>query len=99
MLSKDEIANGRTFILKLWDAEGKPTQWVETLRGDLARRWYEIYSTSNWEALRLEAADTFHRDVSEADAERTRTTRGQRCVVIHTRSVHPNDLALGRGST
>ena len=72
---------------------------VETLRGDTARRWYEIYSTSNWEALRLEAADTFHRDVTEADAEATRTARGQRCVLIHTRSVKPDELAVGRGST
>jgi len=42
MLSKDEIANGRTFILRLWDAEGKPTHWIESLRGDVARRWYEL---------------------------------------------------------
>jgi hypothetical protein len=98
VLSKDEIANGRTFILKLWDAEGKPTQWVETLRGEIARRWYEIYTTSNWEALRLEAADTFHRDVNEAEAEATRMTRGQRCIFIHTRSVKPDELAVGRGT-
>jgi len=98
MLSKDEITNGRTFILRLWDAEGKPTHWIESLRGDVARRWYEIYATSNWQALRLEAADTFHSEVSEAEAEATRTKRGQRCVLIHTRSVQPNDLAACRGS-
>jgi len=98
MLSKDEITNGRTFILKLWDAEGKPTQWIETLRGEVARRWYEIYATSNWQALRLEAADTFHREVSEAEAEATRTTRGQRCVLIHTRSVKATELAAKRES-
>jgi hypothetical protein len=96
MLSKDEIANGRTFILKLWDAEGKPTQWVERLCGDVARRWYDIYATSDWEALRLEAADTFHREVSETDAEATRLARGTRCVFIHTRSVKTGELAVGR---
>jgi hypothetical protein len=98
MLSKDEITNGRTFILKLWDAEGTPTQWVETLRGDVARRWYDIYATSDWEALRLEAGDTFHRTVSEAGAETRRLTRGARCVFIHTRSVKIDELAVGRGS-
>jgi hypothetical protein len=96
MLSKDELTNGRTFILRLWDAEGKPTHWIESLRGDVARRWFEIYATSNWQALRLEAADTFHREVSEAEAEATRTTRGQRCVLIHTRSVRPNELTARR---
>ena len=45
-----------------------------------------------------EAADTFHSEVSEAEAEATRTKRGQRCVLIHTRSVQPNDLAACRGS-
>ena len=97
MLSKDEIANGRTFILKLWDAEGRPTQWIETLRGDVARQWYDIYATSDWEALRLEAADTFHCKVSESDAEARRLTRGSRCVFIHTRSVKIDELAVGRG--
>lgn len=95
MLSRDEIANGRTFILKLWDAGGRPAQWVETLRGDAARRWYDIYETSDWDALRREAASTFRRGVSEAEAEATRTTRGQRCVFIHTRSVPTEDLAAG----
>jgi hypothetical protein len=97
MLSKDEITNGRTFILKLWDAEGKPTQWIETLRGDVARHWYDIYATSDWDALRLEAADTFHRSVSESEAEARRLTRGARCVFIHTRSVKIDELAVGRG--
>jgi hypothetical protein len=95
MLSRDEIANGRTFILKLWDADGRPTQWVETLRGDTARRWYDIYATSDWDALCREAADTFRNGVSEGVAEATRTTRGQRCVFIHTRSVRTGDLAAG----
>jgi len=95
MLSKDELANGRPFILKLWDAQGKSTQWVETLRGDVARRWFQIYSTSNWDALRLEAADTFHREVSEAESESMRSRRGQRCVFIHTRSVRSDELARG----
>ena len=95
MLSKDEIANGSTFILKLWDAEGKPTQWVQTLSGDVARHWFNIYLTSDWEALRLEAAGTFAHPVSEVEAEAARTRRGQRCVFIHTRSVAPAELAAG----
>ena len=33
MLSKDEINDGMTFILKLWDAIGAPAQWLEKLQG------------------------------------------------------------------
>jgi len=44
-------------------------------------------SYANWQALRLEAADPFHRKVSESEAEATRLTRGARCVFIHTRLV------------
>ena len=82
MLSKDELANGIPFILKLRDAAGVPVQWVERLSGDAARHWYDIYRTSNWGALRAEAAGTFRTGVSEADAEATR--RAGRCVVIKT---------------
>ena len=42
MLSNDELTNGRTFMLKLWNAAGVSSQWVETLRGDTARRWYDV---------------------------------------------------------
>jgi len=96
MLSKDEIADGMTFILKLWDAEGNPSQWVETLRGDTARRWYEIYRSSDWQVLRAEAANVFHRSVTEGEAEKIRTSR-HRCIYIHTDSVLANELAAGQG--
>ena len=98
MLSPDELNDGMTFILQLQPRAapgGEPVQWVETLRGDTARRWYDIYATSDWDALCREAADTFRNGVSEGVAEATRTTRGQRCVFIHTRSVRTGDLAAG----
>src|SRR5438874_140975 len=96
MLSRDEIADGVTFILKLWDTDGTPSQWVETLRGDTARRWYEIYRSSDRETLRVEAADTFHRHVSEVEAEKVRTSR-HRCIYIHTDSVKANELGASHG--
>ncbi len=80
MLSNDELANGTTFILKLRDATGTPVQWVETLRGDLAARWYEIYRGSDWPALRAGAAGVFVHAVTEEAAELVR--RAHRCVVI-----------------
>ena len=90
MLSKDEINDGRVFILKLWDAGGAPSQWVERLSGDAARMWYEIYRTSDWGALRAEASGTFRNRVGAEEAELAR--RGSRCVVIDTRAVHAEDL-------
>jgi hypothetical protein len=84
-----------TFILKLWDGVGTPAQWVETLRGDVARRWYEIYRSSDWAALRAEAAGVFHHGVTVVEAERIRTQR-QRCVYIHTDEVRPDQLEPAR---
>ena len=102
MLSRDELMNGMTFILQLQPtaaggAAGAPVQWVETLRGDMARRWYDIYRRSDWAALRAEAADVFHRRVSDAELQGLRKQRG-RCVFIHTAAVNADDLAAGRGS-
>ena len=97
MLSPDEIANGMIFILQLDDAQGQHVQWVETLKGDIARRWYDIYRRSDWPALQAEAADVFHRQVSEAEAESVRTAR-HRCVFIHTPAVKADELAHGHGS-
>ena len=91
MLSIDELSNGIPFILKLCDANGKPVQWAETLCGDAARRWFEIYRSSNWDALRLQASGTFHHGLTEAEAETLR--RSRRCVVIKTQAVAANDLA------
>ena len=33
--------------------------WIEMLRGDVARRWYDIYRHSDWAAPRAEATDVF----------------------------------------
>jgi hypothetical protein len=68
------------FILKLADVDGTPRQWVETLSGDTARRWYNIYRDSNWCALREEHAEVFRHAVSEEEADQVR--RSRRCVVI-----------------
>jgi hypothetical protein len=97
MLSHDELKDGMTFILRLADASGDPVQWVETLRGETAKRWYEIYRRSDWTALRAEAADVFHRRVPAVEAESIRTSRN-RCVFIHTPAVNADELAAGHGS-
>jgi hypothetical protein len=97
MLSKDEISDGMTFLLKLRDADGLGRFWVETLRGDTAKRWYDIYRNSNWEVLRTEARDVFHRSITEVEAEAILTSRHRR-IYIHTDSVTSNELAVGTGS-
>lgn len=97
MLSKDELSDGMTFLLKLLDADGVARFWVETLRDDTARRWYDIYRNSNWEALRTEARDVFHRSITDAEAEAILTSRHRR-IYIHTDSVTSNELAVGAGS-
>ena len=112
MLTPDDVKDGMTFVLQLPSAPGgrdggmhgaangsddPPVQWVETLRGDLARRWYEIFRQSDWVALRAEAADVFHRRVTETEAYAARTAR-HRCIFIHTPAVSASDLAAGRGS-
>ncbi len=90
MLSTDELANGKTFVLKLKDASGTSFQWVQVLRGAIARRWYDIYRASDWVALRLEAAAVFLKPVTEAQADRNCKT-GQ-CIVIKTEAVKENEL-------
>ena len=100
MLSPDELNDGMTFILQLQPRAapgGGPVQWVETLRGDTARRWYDIYRRSDWTALRAEAADVFHRRITEAEVTAVRAAR-PRCVFIHTPAVAADELAAGRGS-
>src|SRR5687768_15317071 len=99
MLSPDELKDGMTFILQLDPTEtgGEAVQWVETLRGDTARRWYDIYRRSDRDALRSEAADVFHRRVNEAELRGLRKQR-RRCVFIHTPVVKAGELTAGRGS-
>ena len=97
MLSPDEFENGITFVLELDAASGNHVRWLETLRGETAKRWYQIYRESDWAALRMEAADVFHRQVSEEEATAVRHER-RRCVFIHTDAVHAEELSVGRGS-
>jgi len=96
MLNTDELAKGETFILKLKGASGEPVQWVETLHGAVAKRWFDIYQTSDWVALRLEAASVFHNRVTDVEAERTR--KSARCIVIKTDAVKENELAPPPGT-
>ena len=91
MLSKDELSNGITFILKLVDANGTPAQWVASLRGDVAAHWYGVYLSSDWEELRAHGADVFRDRVSEEEAERVRTSA--RCVVIRATQVKAEEMA------
>jgi hypothetical protein len=95
MLSPDELKNGMTFVLQLDNAGGERVQWIETLRGETARHWYEIYRRSDWPALRAEAADIFHRRVTETEAE---AVRSHRCIFIHPAAVKADELSAGRGS-
>jgi hypothetical protein len=90
MLSIDELANGKTFVLKLKDASGTSIQWVQVLSGAIARRWYEIYQTSDWGALKLEAAGVFLHPATEAEADRS--CKSGRCIVIKTEAVKENEL-------
>ena len=98
MLSPDELKNGVTFVLRLENSSGADVQWVETLRGETAQRWHDIYQQSDWAVLRAEAADIFHRRVSEGEALATRNAR-HRCIFIHTSAVKVDELAVGRGSS
>jgi hypothetical protein len=98
MLSRDELSDGMTFILQLHDSGGALVQWVETFHGQMASRWYDIYERSDWEALRAEAADVFHRRVPDSEVHAVHKSR-RRCIFIHTLAVKADELAVGRGST
>jgi hypothetical protein len=90
MLSIDELADGKTFVLKLKDASGTWMQWIQVLRGTVARRWYAIYQASDWVALRLEAAGIFLNPATEAQADQS--CKSGRCIVIKTEAVTENEL-------
>jgi hypothetical protein len=90
MLSKNELSNGITFILKLVDAGGTPAQWVATLQGDAAVHWYEVYRNSDWAELRAHGGGVFRDRVSEEEAERVRSSA--RCVVIRATGVKAEEM-------
>jgi hypothetical protein len=90
MLSIDELANGKTFILKLKDANGTWMQWTQVLRGAIAQRWYAIYQASDWGTLRLEAAGVFLNPVTEVEADQG--SKSGRCIVIKTEAVKETEL-------
>jgi hypothetical protein len=91
ILTDEEVRGGKTFVLKLWDAVGVPTLWVETLRGEAARRWYDIYRRSDWDAVRAEAGAVFHHRVSEGAAHAALASG--RCSYIHTLMVETGELS------
>ena len=92
MLSNDELVDGKTFILRLRDAAGVASHWIETLRGDVARRWYDIYRRSDWSALRAEGRAVFQHRATEGQVDRARSY-GRRCVLIHTTAVRSDEIA------
>ena len=94
MLSHDELSNGTVFVLKLWDVAGVPSCWAETLRGETARRWYNIYRGSDWEALRAEAAGVFRNPVTEAEVEGILRLRGP--VRVHPHAAGEGGPTRGR---
>ena len=96
MLSSDELSHGTIFILKLWDVGGAPTYWVETLRNDVARRWYDIYRRSDWPALRSEAPDVFVHPASDREVTHVRKTHN-RLVFIHTTEVGADEMGASAG--
>ena len=84
MLSNDELSDGMPFILNLSEPDGTPRQWIETLRGETARRWYDLYRTSDWQAVRAAAPDVFHHDATADELEVLRKSR-RRCIFIRMR--------------
>jgi|KBSMisStandDraft_5_1062788.scaffolds.fasta_scaffold2351114_2 hypothetical protein len=95
MLSKDELAEGIHFVLKLPDGAGAPVYWLQKLRGDAARHWFEIYRTSDWKALAVEAVGVFGAPSSTEVVEHT--VRSLRCVVIQPHDLTADDLAVSAG--
>ena|SRR5579871_762633 len=95
MLSNDELAEGIHFVLKLPDGAGASVYWLQKLRGDAARHWFEIYRRSDWKALAAEAVGVFGVPSSTDVAERT--VRSLRCVVIQPHNFTVGDLAASAG--
>jgi hypothetical protein len=91
MLNSDELHDGVKFVLQLRNSADISSQWMETLRGDVASRWYAIYATSDWTALRNEAAGVFRNSITETQM-REFLEHGPRCVFIHTPPVKVEEL-------
>jgi hypothetical protein len=91
MISVDELHDGLPFILQLRNAAGVASQWMETLRGDVARHWCDIYETSNWQALRSEAAAVFCHSVTEAQLNDFLHSE-PRCIMIDPAAVKVEEL-------
>jgi hypothetical protein len=92
MLNKDDLINGVPFILKLPNASRQTSYWVETLRGDMARHWFDIYQRSDWQMLRAEGGCVFRNRVTEEQVQTLRNSR--RCIVLHTLGVMAEDIKL-----
>jgi hypothetical protein len=91
MISDDELQKGMPFILQLRNSSGIKSQWMETLRGDVARHWYDIYQSSDWETLRLEATSVFRHSLTDAQLQTFIKTE-VRCILIDTKLVRIEDL-------
>jgi len=96
MLSPDDLKNGIVFILQLQAADGAPVTWLETLRGDSAARWYDLYRRSDWHSVRAEAADVFLHRATDAELQAVRKLRRRR-VFIHTSDIRADDVAVAGG--
>ena len=84
MLSADELNDGMPFILTMSQTDGTQRQWIETLQGETARRWYDLYRTSDWDAVRAAAPDVFRHDATAEELEALRKSR-RRCIFIRMR--------------
>lgn len=77
-------------MLKLPDSNGNVIYWMQKLKGDVARHWFNSYRQSDWQALRKEAADVFMAPVPQADAELAQ--KRERCVIIQPHTTNSTDL-------
>jgi hypothetical protein len=91
MPGNDELQDGMLFILQLRNSSGVTRQWMEILRGDVARHWLHIYRTSNMEALREDAQGVFRNPVTEAQLYDILKT-DLRCICGHTLMLRVEDL-------
>ena len=92
MLTPDDLKDGMVFILQLQAADGALVTWLETLRGDSAARWYDLYRRSDWDSVQAEAGDVFDHHATEAELRAVRKLRRRR-VFIHTSAIGADDVA------